>query len=588
MPRTGGHIEYEPRHGAASAIGKMIEFKLERSGNVRCWVLDASGQREGKRISFFMKVNKGDAEAQVEQHFISLCAKGVFEAAPQPGPPPPRSPGEEPHSSSSARVDPDGAEAMDDGDSPGTGLTSRADYAAQIETLRTKHATCTVKERHNRCVLVAGFGTYEETVEVPKKKGRAASTKIVRKQRVFVFYGFHAAGYRPDARSYNVLREDVTTFLKTGKFAHGEWFWNGERQPGGDHSQPLPDGIGEAAWATAIFPTIEHETDVVDGCAAQFAGKNNYYQIAVWRTKMGSYRDQCTLTPMMGKSICDALSNPIAGAIKGAIKNSTVAPNPGTHQLVHFFALNKQTPLVEKAKKSGWWAVERVYYGFYNSKLFTASRVPTAKGFKGSKPMHSLVGLCTEDEKARRDGPLRARHVFCGCARCAAFDYENCLMKDEFGTLKPFETPLETQVSAAVTRSVALEDFADACKAQRDVGVRVTKVDQAHYAHLAMLNQSMDDGPLWFARLLEDAKQLGAPLTYRGHRFDTGFWVAKAQWFTRINRSPNTYKLLPGDFMLDINHGIRIDAPAFKEKGRGRGCAYELTDPEYHRFERAA
>ena len=116
MPRTGGHIEYEPRHGAASAIGKMIEFKLERSGNVRCWVLDASGQREGKRISFFMKVNKGDAEAQVEQHFISLCAKGVFEAAPQPGPPPPRSPGEEPHSSSSARVDPDGAEAMDDGD----------------------------------------------------------------------------------------------------------------------------------------------------------------------------------------------------------------------------------------------------------------------------------------------------------------------------------------------------------------------------------------------------------------------------------------------------------------------------------------
>jgi hypothetical protein len=66
-----------------------------------------------------MKVNKGDAEAQVEQHFISLCAKGVFEAAPQPGPPPPRSPGEEPHSSSSARVDPDGAEAMDDGDSPG-------------------------------------------------------------------------------------------------------------------------------------------------------------------------------------------------------------------------------------------------------------------------------------------------------------------------------------------------------------------------------------------------------------------------------------------------------------------------------------
>jgi hypothetical protein len=69
-----------------------------------------------------MIVGQESAEARVRQYFdsIGLQSQRGDDAAPQPGPHRGAAPSsEEPHSSSSARVDPDGAEAMDDDDSPG-------------------------------------------------------------------------------------------------------------------------------------------------------------------------------------------------------------------------------------------------------------------------------------------------------------------------------------------------------------------------------------------------------------------------------------------------------------------------------------
>lgn len=104
-------------------------------------------------------------------------------------------------------------------------MTVRADYAAQIESSRSRHATCTTKERHNLCVYVAGFSPYNEQVFRPKRGKRPEETKTIRKQQVYVFYAFHKAGYRPDARRYNTLAEDVTHFLKHGTFLHGIQPW---------------------------------------------------------------------------------------------------------------------------------------------------------------------------------------------------------------------------------------------------------------------------------------------------------------------------------------------------------------------------
>ena len=99
----------------------------------------------------------------------------------------------------------------------------------------------------------------------------------------------------------------------------------------------------------------------------------------------------------------------------------------------------------------------------------------------------------------------------------------------------------------------------------------------------------MDDGPLWVCRLLEDAVQLSADMLYQGQTFLKGFWVARAQWFKRIGRSPSVFQLkVPGEFMCNINTLLRIDPPAFKEKGRGRRCSFELTDQVHAMYENAA
>ena len=114
-----------------------------------------------------------------------------------------------------------------------------------------------------------------------KKRGkRPASTKTVRKQKVTVFFGFHPAGTKPSARTFNVLREDVSLLLKTGKSKHGEWFHLGKRLPGRDGQPPLLEGEGldEASEPQPIFPALQFEVDITDGCAAQFDGKDNYHQ----------------------------------------------------------------------------------------------------------------------------------------------------------------------------------------------------------------------------------------------------------------------------------------------------------------------
>ena len=198
----------------------------------------------------------------------------------------------------------------------------------------------------------------------------------------------------------------------------------------------------------------------MDGCAAQFAGRNNYHQVALWKTKTGVARRQCTLTAMMGKGICDGLSNPVAGEIKMAVQRGDVV-NPGTRSLVLHMAQHKQTPTQAKVKKDGWWAVTEVFYIWYESDRFKVTVIPDAKGFDGSKEKHSLAGLCADAEKARINGPLQVGHVFCGCKPCTQFDFSNCLMKREFGVLKAVECKRDTQISpTAPSQTQTLEEWA--------------------------------------------------------------------------------------------------------------------------------
>ena len=74
----------------------------------------------------------------------------------------------------------------------------QSDYAAQVETQRSRTATCATRERHNLLVSVVGYKPYRVWAEKSKR--------WIYKQHVDVFYAFHKAGFKPSARSFNVVQ----------------------------------------------------------------------------------------------------------------------------------------------------------------------------------------------------------------------------------------------------------------------------------------------------------------------------------------------------------------------------------------------
>ena len=325
---------------------------------------------------------------------------------------------------------------------PSTTYTCWSDYGAQTETNRLYTQTCARRERHNNCPSVVGFSPYTETVETPARGKRPASSVEIRKQRVIVVFGMFKAGYKPDARSYNVQREDIDHFLKHGETLHGEWWYEGKRIPRkGGHRETLPAGMEEREREAPWAPELKHALDVLDGCAAQFAGKTNYHQDAVWWAKTGVTRSHFTHEAQDGKGPSDGYNTLAARGVKaGLLANELL--DPGTRELVHFLAKRCMSPTIAKANKHGWWAAEGYIWAYYDTALFTKKAVPEAEGYAGSMENHCHIGMCKDKENAERDGPLQVRGLWCGCQPCVNYDFKGCLMKSEFGAYKTVYCPL--------------------------------------------------------------------------------------------------------------------------------------------------
>lgn len=86
-------------------------------------------------------------------------------------------------------------------------MTVQSDYAAQFETYRIHTGTCAQPERHNMLVSIVGYKPYTEMMKKPGR-GKKKNPKFepVRKQHVDIFYAFHKAGFKPSARSFNVVQ----------------------------------------------------------------------------------------------------------------------------------------------------------------------------------------------------------------------------------------------------------------------------------------------------------------------------------------------------------------------------------------------
>ena len=137
---------------------------------------------------------------------------------------------------------------------------------------------------------------------------------------------------------------------------------------------------------------------------------------------------------------------------------------------------------------------------YYDTRLFTASRVPPATGFNGSSEIHSLYGLCKDTQAAQLDGPLKVRGLFDACDACMDLNLAPgaCEMRSEFGNYRlEYAVRAPAGPAPSTTRSDALEVFAGSlCKDQ------VVAVPSNHMERLV-------EGCLWFAKL--SGKALLAP-----------------------------------------------------------------------------
>ena len=72
-----------------------------------------------------------------------------------------------------------------------------------------------------------------------------------------------------------------------------------------------------------------------------------------------------------------------------------------------YIAEHKQEPSIPKARKNGWEAVDRYFWGYIDTARFTKASVPNADSWKGSKSFHEYSGRCTDRRRAESEGPLQ-------------------------------------------------------------------------------------------------------------------------------------------------------------------------------------
>ena len=357
-----------------------------------------------------------------------------------------------------------------------------------------------------------------------------------------------SAGYKPDAVSHNIASEDTDHFLKHGTFLHGEAFHRGVRLPGGNRDNPLPEGFIEGSEhpVVPLMPGLTDTLEVHDGCAGQYAGKTNFHQTAEWLVKTrawpevaaaqaasdeasarvaaarmalrppdeitvletvakavletaveaatGVFRGQLRLETMRGKGGCDGASNLVPSTVHNGLLNEELL-DPSTRELVIFMARRKQEPSISGLKKQGWWAADEYIYVWYDTRVFTASRVPPAEGFDGSSQIHSFYGRSEANEAARIDGPLLTRGVFCACAPCRTYNFTPgaCLMRSEYGTHKLEYARRSVARDASTTRMGALQDYANRLKSGQVQAIAASRNDR----HM--------EGNIWLLLLLSAA-----------------------------------------------------------------------------------
>lgn len=367
-------------------------------------------------------------------------------------------------------------------------------------------------------------------------------------QTVVMAFGFFDSTYKPDARSYNVQAADLDSILKYGKSIYGEWFYLGKRLPGGMKRGDLPEGITDYAEPQPFFSEMERVVEVTDGSPTQFDNKTHYHQTASWRARMNIRRMAIKLITMHGKGVCDGASNSPAGALAEAGANGAFVL-PGARGAVLYLVLNKPEPSKLKLDGGGYWQANGILYGFYEPVLFTATAVPDALPFAGSSKVHMSAGMCDDADRARSEGPLIVRDVFCPCAPCCKLEFGLCLMKDTFNSVKTVSVKRASSTGLP-SQSASMAEFAKALDVNTIVAFRVAA------------DESTIEGCVWLALLDGKAFQLEQNELHAGQEFEKGWTVVRGHWFAFQRAVPTSgarmYKALEEQMLLNVQAMIRL------------------------------
>ena len=138
------------------------------------------------------------------------------------------------------------------------------------------------------------------------------------------------------------------------------------------------------------------------------------------------------------------------------------------------------------------------------------------------------------------------RKEVCFCVACRDLRFDDCEMKDLFGTVKRVEVPRDS--NAGLQQLDNLQKFAEQLRANWLV---------------AMANSEQHlEGPYWLALVLCRAFVATRDTVHTGDQFEVGWVVVKVQWY-KYEEENNTdltraYRLMPGERIIPVNVLLRL------------------------------
>ena len=230
----------------------------------------------------------------------------------------------------------------------------------------------------------------------------------------------------------------------------------------------------------------------------------------------------------------------------------------GTREKVLYLALHRATPAMAKMWKDGWWAVGRIFWGYYDHKQFMALNVPKAIGFKDSHEMHLFAGLGADADEARLNGPLTARGNVCACKPCTAGNFADCEMVGLFGAVRHVKAPRESNATSSLRQLESLQLWAASCKKGQLAATRVAKEEVGKY------------GLFYLVLLLTSPYTLEKDTLFAGHPFEKGDLVVKISYYNMetkdLDGGFSSWSLMEGkaqERLIHVSAMIRLQGLKF-------------------------